>query len=285
MINRSRLGWELARTFMIIFIIYFLYVALNEIFHLAVSVFSPQSIEGGVGLVFSFTGFLSRLFTLFAFLFAVLIGEKIIFKQKLMAIESYSMPIIRTDRRGLKKTGNDILYGLMLGTSLFTLLFLVFKGIGWLTVTGFLFSAPAVTPPGVYLQILWSVPVLFISAVFEELLTRGFLLSVCKKTCGTAGGIFLSALSFSLMHFYNPYFSTAGLIGIFLAGLWFGLAYVLTGALYLSTAAHFSWNISQMLLGFPVSGLEDRKSTRLNSSHVRISYAVFCLKKKKKYKF
>src|SRR3989442_3496191 len=26
---------------------------------------------------------------------------------------------------------------------------------------------------------------------------------------------------------------------------------------------------------------QDRKSTRLNSSHVRISYAVFCLKKKK----
>src|SRR5436305_7748349 len=30
------------------------------------------------------------------------------------------------------------------------------------------------------------------------------------------------------------------------------------------------------------AGPEDRKSTRLNSSHVRISYAVFCLKKKKK---
>src|SRR5256885_7274554 len=28
----------------------------------------------------------------------------------------------------------------------------------------------------------------------------------------------------------------------------------------------------------------DRKSTRLNSSHLVISYAVFCLKKKKKYK-
>ena len=28
----------------------------------------------------------------------------------------------------------------------------------------------------------------------------------------------------------------------------------------------------------------DRKSTRLNSSHVSISYAVFCLKKKKKKK-
>src|SRR5436305_10254591 len=30
-------------------------------------------------------------------------------------------------------------------------------------------------------------------------------------------------------------------------------------------------------------GAEDRKSTRLNSSHVRISYAVFCLKKKRVY--
>src|SRR3712207_7469518 len=29
--------------------------------------------------------------------------------------------------------------------------------------------------------------------------------------------------------------------------------------------------------------LLDRKSTRLNSSHANISYAVFCLKKKKKY--
>src|SRR5947209_10323580 len=29
----------------------------------------------------------------------------------------------------------------------------------------------------------------------------------------------------------------------------------------------------------------DRKSTRLNSSHANISYAVFCLKKKKKQKY
>src|SRR5690349_13812253 len=41
------------------------------------------------------------------------------------------------------------------------------------------------------------------------------------------------------------------------------------------------------LLGTPSNAavqkyLKDRKSTRLNSSHVEISYAVFCLKKKKK---
>src|SRR5690349_23117988 len=34
-----------------------------------------------------------------------------------------------------------------------------------------------------------------------------------------------------------------------------------------------------------LSGSRDRKSTRLNSSHVEISYAVFCLKKKNKHRF
>src|SRR3712207_7899790 len=34
----------------------------------------------------------------------------------------------------------------------------------------------------------------------------------------------------------------------------------------------------------PATQTEDRKSTRLNSSHANISYAVFCLKKKKKNK-
>src|SRR5436853_1539954 len=37
--------------------------------------------------------------------------------------------------------------------------------------------------------------------------------------------------------------------------------------------ADHGWNLTQ-----------DRKSTRLNSSHLGISYAVFCLKKKKKKK-
>src|SRR5688572_32361688 len=38
--------------------------------------------------------------------------------------------------------------------------------------------------------------------------------------------------------------------------------------------------VEAMACGLPV--ILDRKSTRLNSSHSQISYAVFCLKKKKK---
>src|SRR5690349_23894800 len=40
----------------------------------------------------------------------------------------------------------------------------------------------------------------------------------------------------------------------------------------------------EVMPGETTTPLEDRKSTRLNSSHVEISYAVFCLKKKKKQK-
>src|ERR1035441_10767621 len=49
------------------------------------------------------------------------------------------------------------------------------------------------------------------------------------------------------------------------------------------------WSVSFSLLSsFPITpGIgkpkPDRKSTRLNSSHLGISYAVFCLKKKKRY--
>src|SRR5690606_39978673 len=46
------------------------------------------------------------------------------------------------------------------------------------------------------------------------------------------------------------------------------------------------WDLSPKLISpyEPLVGalsITDRKSTRLNSSHVKISYAVFCLKKKK----
>src|SRR5690606_33094777 len=41
---------------------------------------------------------------------------------------------------------------------------------------------------------------------------------------------------------------------------------------------HVAWDVADHL-GWPDT--LDRKSTRLNSSHVKISYAVFCLKKKK----
>src|SRR5688572_32255206 len=64
---------------------------------------------------------------------------------------------------------------------------------------------------------------------------------------------------------------------LYLGGCWLGgsfLAGLLTGH-----PIAFLWNAVN--IGINCFG-QDRKSTRLNSSHSQISYAVFCLKKKKK---
>ena len=45
------------------------------------------------------------------------------------------------------------------------------------------------------------------------------------------------------------------------------------------TTGRYSWHLIRRTLR-----ARDRKSTRLNSSHITISYAVFCLKKKRKKK-
>src|SRR6266480_2141269 len=69
-----------------------------------------------------------------------------------------------------------------------------------------------------------------------------------------------------------------------------GVTYIdATGQEIFQPAALFfltSWTLNNTrLLLLSKVGEPDRKSTRLNSSHMSISYAVFCLKKKKKKKY
>src|SRR5690606_32203632 len=62
------------------------------------------------------------------------------------------------------------------------------------------------------------------------------------------------------------------------------------GRAYQSALKHYNqaeWGAAALTIRHLLEGLAtrlDRKSTRLNSSHVKISYAVFCLKKKTKQK-
>src|SRR5256886_2081670 len=61
------------------------------------------------------------------------------------------------------------------------------------------------------------------------------------------------------------------------------------GDYFKKEALEYAWELvtGKNWLGIPPERLyvtvQDRKSTRLNSSHSQISYAVFCLKKKKKH--
>src|SRR5437868_12014305 len=61
----------------------------------------------------------------------------------------------------------------------------------------------------------------------------------------------------------------------------FDLAYSAAHALCLAALRHHGFRPSKRYIVFQVLP-DTQKGTRLNSSHVSISYAVFCLKKKKK---
>src|SRR5690606_4332128 len=57
--------------------------------------------------------------------------------------------------------------------------------------------------------------------------------------------------------------------------------YLLLGSVFVTDSTTLTIEPGTVIIG---DFKTDRKSTRLNSSHVKISYAVFCLKKKKKQK-
>src|SRR3712207_6981186 len=78
--------------------------------------------------------------------------------------------------------------------------------------------------------------------------------------------------------------SVVEILGGFALLLLFGFAFSWVFALIgLSVSSPEAANGIGFTLIFPITFISsDRKSTRLNSSHANISYAVFCLKKKKK---
>src|SRR5690606_41884167 len=108
--------------------------------------------------------------------------------------------------------------------------------------------------------------------------------------------LYLSHIHYYLLHHSAPYeiytlslhdalpiFSiNTKIIASFFAGLFYLLNLGTLQTFYapFETFIAFYASLPWLLLSVFVY-LEDRKSTRLNSSHVKISYAVFCSKKKK----
>src|SRR2546430_7161431 len=88
--------------------------------------------------------------------------------------------------------------------------------------------------------------------------------------------MFILLLVYYLFYFFFFFQAEDGIRDLTVTG-------VQTCALPIFTTANFLPLLAEkpQLGRFFAPGEEDRKSTRLNSSHSQISYAVFCLKKKK----
>lgn len=94
-----------------------------------------------------------------------------------------------------------------------------------------------------------------IVAVSEEILFRGYILRNLMISFNKYVALIISALIFSLMHLGNPDIDTIPLISLFLSGILYGTAFIYNKRLWFPIFLHFSWNLSQPLLGFNVSGI------------------------------
>ncbi|MEP7142268.1 MAG: type II CAAX endopeptidase family protein [Ferruginibacter sp.] len=104
-------------------------------------------------------------------------------------------------------------------------------------------------------QFILSIGLFIFVAISEELFLRGYVLNNLMISFNKFGALIFSSVIFSLLHAPNPNFNFLGMIGLFVAGLFFGLAYIYTRSLWFPIALHFSWNFFQgTIFGFNVSG-------------------------------
>jgi membrane protease YdiL (CAAX protease family) len=95
-----------------------------------------------------------------------------------------------------------------------------------------------------------------IAGATEELIFRGFPFQALVHNLGGAAAVIITSVLFGLAHLSNPSATAFSTINTILAGVWLGLAYLMTRSLWLATALHYSWNFAMVFIfGLPVSGL------------------------------
>ena len=105
------------------------------------------------------------------------------------------------------------------------------------------------------IELILSIGIFIFVAISEELFLRGYILSNLMISYNNYIALLISSLLFSLLHAANSNFNLLSFIGLFMAGLFFGFAYILTRSLWFPIALHFSWNFFQgTIFGFNVSG-------------------------------
>jgi membrane protease YdiL (CAAX protease family) len=141
----------------------------------------------------------------------------------------------------------DVLIGLLAGPLMFGVILLVMVAAGWAQVgPGTIDGRGLLTAFVTYVLVAFS----------EEVLSRGWVLQTLERGYGTTVAMLGSAVLFAVLHAFNPGFGLPALLGLFLAGVLFAQAYLVTRQLWLPMAFHLSWNFSEgPIYGFPVSGL------------------------------
>lgn len=94
------------------------------------------------------------------------------------------------------------------------------------------------------------------AALAEEVLTRGYLLTVIRDRVGTWGAVGITSVAFGLLHLTNPGWTVASVAIVTMAGIFLATVRVAYDSLYAAWSAHVAWNwVMAVPLHAPVSGL------------------------------
>ena len=84
--------------------------------------------------------------------------------------------------------------------------------------------------------------VLLPAALFEELLTRGYILSALRDAWGWIWAVVATSVAFGLLHLTNPGATPESVALVTLAGFFLAAVLYATNSLYAAWMAHFAWN-------------------------------------------
>jgi membrane protease YdiL (CAAX protease family) len=146
----------------------------------------------------------------------------------------------------------DFVWGLLIGamTIAFAALLLIACG-----ATSFQFNQDA-GQTAMALTLASSFGIFAVGAAAEEAFFRGYMFQTFTRAKLVLFAVLLTSALFAVMHVRNPSANYISFVNTFLAGIWFGAAYLKTRTLWLAFGLHLAWNWMQgAVLGISVSGI------------------------------
>lgn len=142
-----------------------------------------------------------------------------------------------------------LLLGLALGGGLIGLVFATMAAAGWLAFEP---GRPDLLP-FVASALSWAA-----LSFVEELTFRGYILQGLAQRWMMALAVAVSSVLFGLVHLVDPNVQALAIVNISVAGVFFAVAYLVTGSLWLPAGIHIGWNLTELhVLGFAGSGFSE----------------------------
>ena len=151
-----------------------------------------------------------------------------------------------TDKKHIAKHyGLGFVFGFLMMTSVV----FIMLATGQISFNGFNLKLSGI---GVFiLNLLMWVP----QGASEELMFRGYMIPAFKRRFPTAVGVLVSSLVFSAFHSLNSGYTPLASVNLVLIAVLFALIYLYTGDIWMTSAMHTAWNLTQgNIYGLQVSG-------------------------------